>query len=57
MSKYEELPFCIVIPSYNNVKDKRHIKNIRSVLMQEYTNYHIVFIDDASTDKTGDQVE
>ena len=25
--------------------------------MQEYKNYHIVFIDDASTDGTGEQVE
>jgi len=25
--------------------------------MQEYTNYHIVFIDDASSDGTGDQIE
>ncbi len=25
--------------------------------MQNYTNYHIVFIDDASTDGTADQVE
>jgi glycosyltransferase involved in cell wall biosynthesis len=25
--------------------------------MQEYTNYHIVFIDDASTDGTGEQVQ
>jgi glycosyltransferase involved in cell wall biosynthesis len=25
--------------------------------MQEYTNFHVVFIDDASTDGTGDQVQ
>mgnify|MGYP001152097731 CR=1 FL=1 len=24
--------------------------------MQNYTNYHVVYIDDASPDKTGDQV-
>ena len=52
ISQYEELPFCIVVPSHDNVKDNRHIKNLRSVLMQEYSNYHIVFIDDASTDGT-----
>ena len=57
VSKYEQLPFCIVIPSHNNVKDNRHINNIRSVLMQDYKNYHIVFIDDASTDGTGDEIE
>lgn len=57
INKYEELPFCIVIPSFNNVKNNRHINNIKSVLMQDYKNYHIVFIDDASTDGTGDQIE
>jgi len=52
-----ELPFCIVVPSYNNVEDDRHIKNMRSILMQDYGNYHIVFIDDASTDFTGFQIK
>ena len=47
------MPICLVIPSYNNVEDNRYTNNIRSVVMQEYTNYHIVFIDDASTDGTG----
>lgn len=43
-----------MIPSHNNVKNNLHIKNIKTVIMQEYENYHIVFIDDASTDGTGD---
>jgi len=30
---------------------------MQSILMQEYSNYHIVFIDDASTDDTGLQIE
>lgn len=30
---------------------------MRSIIMQEYTNYHIVFIDDASPDKTGEQIQ
>ena len=29
---------------------------MRSILMQEYTNYHMVFIDDASTDGTGKEI-
>ena len=29
---------------------------MKSILMQEYSNYHIVFIDDASTDSTSDDV-
>ena len=46
-----------MVPSYNNVDKQRHILNINSIIMQEYSNYHIVFIDDASTDGTGTQVE
>jgi glycosyltransferase involved in cell wall biosynthesis len=45
------------VPSYNNVKNDRHRKNLQSILQQEYQNYHLVFIDDASTDGTGAQVE
>ena len=30
---------------------------MQSILMQEYSNYHVVFIDDASTDDTGLQIE
>jgi glycosyltransferase involved in cell wall biosynthesis len=52
-----ELPFCIVVPSFNNTEGNRHFKNMRSILMQEYKNYHIVFIDDASTDGAGVQIE
>lgn len=29
---------------------------MKSILMQEYSNYHIVFIDDASTDSTSDDI-
>jgi glycosyltransferase involved in cell wall biosynthesis len=44
----------VIIPSYNN----RFIykKNLSSVLTQKYTNYHITYIDDCSTDGTGDLV-
>ena len=30
---------------------------MKSILMQDYKNYHIVFIDDASTDKTGQEIQ
>jgi glycosyltransferase involved in cell wall biosynthesis len=56
VSEYEQLPFCIVVPSHNNADNDRHIKNMRTIIMQDYSNYHIVFIDDASTDRTGEQV-
>jgi glycosyltransferase involved in cell wall biosynthesis len=40
------------VPSYNNVAMDRYIQNINSILQQDYSNYHIVFIDDASDDET-----
>jgi glycosyltransferase involved in cell wall biosynthesis len=46
----------VVVPSYNNAANNRHVNNMNSILMQEYSNYHIVFIDDASTDSTSDDI-
>ena len=51
----EEKPMVIVIPSYNN-KDW-YEKNLNSVLTQDYKNYRIIYLDDVSTDGTGDLVE
>ena len=51
------MPFCIVVPTYNNKRDDRHLSNIRSIMRQEYDNYRVVVIDDASTDGTGYAVE
>jgi glycosyltransferase involved in cell wall biosynthesis len=56
ISKYQEQPFCIVVPSYNNVAENRYIKNLNSILQQNYSNYHIIFIDDASEDGTSTKV-
>jgi glycosyltransferase involved in cell wall biosynthesis len=42
-----------VVPTYNNADNNRHISNIRSIAMQNYLNYRIIVIDDASTDNTG----
>jgi hypothetical protein len=50
-----EKPMVIIIASYNN-KDWYKL-NLDSVFRQNYTNYRIIYIDDASTDKTGDLVE
>lgn len=51
------MPFCVVVPSYNNVAQDRYLKNIRSILQQDYSNYRILFIDDGSTDNTGKRIE
>lgn len=47
----------MVVPSFNNVQDDRYKVNMKSILMQNYTNYHVVFIDDVSEDKTGEKVQ
>lgn len=45
-----EIPFCIVIPSFNNAY--RYFKNLNSVMIQNYKAFHVVYIDDGSVDGT-----
>src|ERR1700722_4170775 len=40
----EEKPIVIIIPSYNNAQWYKN--NIESVLIQEYTNYRVIYIAD-----------
>lgn len=54
-TKEVEKPFVFVVASFNNrwyVK-----KNIDSILRQNYQNYRVIYIDDASTDDTLEQVQ
>lgn len=44
--------FCFTIFGRNNTESNRYIKNLKSIIMQNYSNYHIVFMDDVSDDKT-----
>lgn len=49
--------FVFVIASFNNAEKYYHEKtlvelNLESIFAQEYTNYHILYCDDASTDET-----
>ncbi|MDB6081734.1 MAG: hypothetical protein JWO53_1006 [Chlamydiia bacterium] len=46
-----EKSFVVVIPSYNN--KNWYKQNLDSVLSQNYTNFRVIFIDDASPDGTG----
>jgi len=48
-------PFVIVTMSYNNASYIE--KNLLSTLQQDYDNFRIIYIDDASTDSTGAQVK
>ncbi|MFA6066324.1 MAG: glycosyltransferase family 2 protein [Candidatus Babeliaceae bacterium] len=50
-----EKPFVIIIPSYNN--QEYYQKNLSDALDQEYENYRIIYIEDASTDNTKQLVE
>lgn len=50
-----ERPMVVVIPSYNN--SAWYEKNLGSVFAQKYSNYRVVFIDDASPDGTGKLVK
>jgi len=45
-----ELHFTIIIPAYNC--ERWVNKNLSSAINQKYTNYEVVYIDDASTDST-----
>lgn len=47
--------FTIITPSFNNVDWVE--PNIASVLNQTYTNYRVIYIDDASTDETYNKVQ
>lgn len=50
-----EKPIVVIIPSYNNIKWYK--KNLSSVFEQRYSNYRVIYIDDCSTDDTGNAVE
>ncbi len=50
-----EKRIIVVIPSYNNAE--WYVNNLSSIFMQEYENYHIIYIDDCSEDRTADLVE
>lgn len=41
-----------MVPTYNNAAQDRYRHNLNSILQQQYTNYHVVIMEDASTDGT-----
>lgn len=51
----KEKAFVVVIPSYNN--KAWYQKNLDSIYSQKYSNYRVIFIDDASPDGTGELVK
>lgn len=51
----EEKFFTIIVPSYNNIS--WYTKNLDSIFTQQYSNYNVIYIDDCSTDGTGQKVQ
>jgi glycosyltransferase involved in cell wall biosynthesis len=51
----EEKPLVILITSYNNIRWVEN--NLRSVAMQKYSNYRVIFIDDCSIDDTAEKAK
>lgn len=47
--------FVVVVPSYNNQKFCE--KNLESIFSQRYSDYRVIYIDDASTDNTYETVQ
>jgi glycosyltransferase involved in cell wall biosynthesis len=45
----------IIIPSYNNRQS--YERNLSSVVAQDYSDYRVIYVDDCSSDKTGELVE
>lgn len=54
-SLFAAKPIVVLTTSYNN--QKWALKNVDSILQQDYENYRVVYVDDASTDGTADLVE
>lgn len=51
----KEIEFSVIIPLYN--KKSSIIRTIQSVLLQDYTNFEIIVIDDGSTDGSSELLE
>jgi glycosyltransferase involved in cell wall biosynthesis len=50
-----EKKIVVIVASYNN--ELYFKKNLDSIFSQKYKNYHVIYIDDCSTDNTTDLVE
>jgi len=51
----DEKPIVVLVPSYNN--SKYYQRNLDSIYRQNYQNYRVIYMDDASPDGTGVLVE
>ncbi len=51
----EERCIIVIIPSYNNAQ--WYDRNLSTLFAQQYSNFHVVYIDDCSTDGTAELVQ
>lgn len=54
LGEHHEKPIVVIIPSYKN--SQWYQKNLDSVFSQNYRNFRVIYIDDASPDGTGELV-
>lgn len=45
-----------MVPTYQNVAQDRYRLNMESIIKQQYSNFKIIVIDDASLDGTADKI-
>ncbi len=53
---HEQIGMCIFVHSFNNAQNRLYLRNLDSIFQQNYQNYHLVYVNDASTDETEDLV-
>lgn len=51
---HEQIGMCIFVHSFNNAQNRLYLRNLDSIFQQNYENYHLVYVNDASTDETED---
>jgi cellulose synthase/poly-beta-1,6-N-acetylglucosamine synthase-like glycosyltransferase len=51
-----ELHACVIAPTYLNDVDFRYAWHLESIFQQEYANFRVIIIDDASSDKTSEKI-
>lgn len=54
---HDQIGMCVFVPSYNNAQSRLYLRNLDSIFQQYYKNYHVVYVNDASTDGTGEYVQ
>ncbi len=54
-ARHDDVEIVVVIPSYNN--EQYVEENLKSLFKQEYPKWQLIYLNDASTDRTGAEAE